>query len=64
MVGSVSHLMAKGLDSYAGDLCGITSSVGARVGKAVEVVPFVPFRFPCVGWGGGSGSSSILMPGS
>jgi hypothetical protein len=42
MVGSMSHLGARGLDSYAGDLVGCMSSTRARVGRGVEVVPSVP----------------------
>jgi hypothetical protein len=42
LVGSVSHLAARGLSSYVNDLVGTMASLGARVGKAVEIVPFVP----------------------
>jgi hypothetical protein len=51
MVGSLSHLGTRGLDSYAGDLCGTISSVSARAGPSVEVIPFVPV--PVAGIGGG-----------
>jgi hypothetical protein len=51
MIGSLSHLGTRGLDSYAGDLCGTISSLSARAGPSVEVVPFVPV--PVAGIGGG-----------
>jgi hypothetical protein len=41
MVGSVTHLGTRGLGSYAEDLVKTISSVGARVGHGVEVVPVV-----------------------
>jgi hypothetical protein len=41
MIGSVSHLGARGLGSYAEDLVKTISSVGARVGHGVEVIPAV-----------------------
>ncbi len=53
LVGSLSHLGARGLDSYAGELCGTISSLIGKVGPAVEVVPFVPV--PVAGIGGGGG---------
>ncbi len=53
LLGSMSHLGARGLDSYAGDLVGSMSSVSARVGHGVEVVPLCPV--PIGGLGGGGG---------
>ncbi len=51
LLGSMSHLGARGLDSYAGDIVGCMSSVGAKVGHGVEVVPLCPV--PIGGLGGG-----------
>jgi hypothetical protein len=59
MIGSLSHLGTRGLDSYAGDLCGTISSVSARAGPSVEVVPFVPV--PVAGIGGGGESEKSLI---
>jgi hypothetical protein len=58
LIGSLSHLGARGLDSYAGDLCGVISSLSARAGPSVEVVPFVPV--PVAGIGGGGRIREIL----
>jgi hypothetical protein len=51
LVGSVSHLGARGLDSYAGELCGTISSLIGKIGPSVEVIPIVPV--PVAGIGGG-----------
>jgi hypothetical protein len=42
MVGSVSHLGQRGLESYVNDLCRVFSSMGTKVGSGVEIVPYVP----------------------
>ncbi len=52
LLGSVSHLGARGLDSYAGVIVGSMSSVSARVGHGVEVIPLCPV--PIGGLGGGT----------
>jgi hypothetical protein len=59
MIGSLSHLGTRGLDSYAGDLCGVISSLSARAGPSVEVVPFVPL--PVAGIGGGGAESGKFL---
>jgi hypothetical protein len=56
LVGSVSHLAARGIASYATDLVGIISSLGARAGKAVEIIPFVLVP---LGGTGGKGNGGI-----
>jgi hypothetical protein len=43
LLGSMSHLGARGLDSYAGDIVGCMSSVGARV--VVVVKMFIAFSY-------------------
>jgi hypothetical protein len=52
LIGSLSHLGARGMDSYAGDLCGTISSLIGKVGPSVEVVPIVPIPVAGVGGGG------------
>jgi hypothetical protein len=52
LLGSMSHLGARGLDSYAGDIVGCMSSVGAKVGHGVEVVPLCPVPIGGLGRGG------------
>jgi hypothetical protein len=48
----MSHLGARGLDSYAGDIVGCMSSVSARVGHGVEVIPLCPVPIGGLGEGG------------
>ncbi len=62
LLGSMSHLGARGLDSYAGDLVGSMSSVSARVGQGVEVVPLCPVPigvFFFLGGGGGASAGHV-----
>jgi hypothetical protein len=61
LIGSVSYLSAKGLVSYASDLCGTMSSLGARVGQSVEIVPLVPVPVGGVGGPGNGGTIRELL---
>jgi hypothetical protein len=41
MIGSISHLGQRGLESYTTDLGRVILSLGAKVGGGVEVIPHV-----------------------
>ncbi len=60
LIGSVSHLAARGLSSYVTDLVGTMASLGSRVGKTVEIVPFVPVLLGGVGDGNGALMRDLL----
>jgi hypothetical protein len=49
MVGSLSHLGSHGLESYAGDLVRVLSSMAAVLGGGVSVVPYVPIPLGGIG---------------
>jgi hypothetical protein len=52
LLGSVSHMGAKGLDAYAGDLVSCMSSLGALVSAGTEIIPSVPVPISGIRGGG------------
>jgi hypothetical protein len=53
LLGSVSHMGAKGIDAYAGSLVSCMSSLGALVGAGTEIIPTVPVPISGIRGGGG-----------